>query len=103
MFNFKWTLVKYFSNFATASAAPRGFRLDNFTIAGESNIDDYVCLKSIPYDMYFNNYEAQCWNIEGAPDANDNVTIQWEFVDNFAASTEDFSAKINPPYTAPAL
>ncbi len=86
---------KYFSNHATASSAPRGFRLDNFTIAGESEINDFGCLESIPYAMSFDNYEAPCWTIDGILSRAANTTIQWEIVDNFAATTDEFSAKIN--------
>ena len=85
---------KYFSNHATASTAPRGFRLDNFIIAGESELNAYLCLEALPYEMSFNNYEAPCWTIDGMLGRNANSTIQWEIVDNFAASDE-FSAKID--------
>lgn len=87
---------KYFSNFATSASAPRGFRLDNFTIAGESEIDDFGCLESIPYEISFNNYEAPCWVIDGGLlNRNANTNIHWEIVNNFAASTDEFSAKID--------
>ena len=86
---------KYFSNYATSSSAPRGFRLDNFTIARESEINDFGCLEDIPYVMNFNNYEAPCWTIDGVLSKDANATIQWEIVDNFAATTDEFSAKID--------
>lgn len=86
---------KYFSNYATAPEDPRGFRLDNFTIAGESEINDFSCLQSLPYVMDFDNYEAPCWTIDGVPGLAPNNTIQWTLVDNFAAATNEFSAKID--------
>lgn len=86
---------KYFSNFATASTAPRGFRLDNFAIGAESIINDIDCVQDVPYSINFDNNEAPCWYINGVEFRNTQSEIQWELVNNFSNDYSVSAAKID--------
>ncbi|WP_425077144.1 CARDB domain-containing protein [Psychroserpens sp. S379A] len=86
---------KYFSNYATASSAPRGFRLDNFAIGGETIINDIDCVQDVPYTMDFDDYEAPCWFLNGVQMRSTQAEIQWELANNFSSDFSMYSAKIN--------
>ncbi len=92
---------RYYSNFATASSAPRGFRLDNFSIGQETLVNELNCIQSIPYFSDFDDDGMTCWETGTNDDEiilldrTSVPDIHWEPATNFADVSNNPSFKID--------
>lgn len=93
---------KFYSNYAGSPDNARGFRLDNFAVGAESEVNLINCIEAVPNLMTFEeDFLGTCWETGVNTDEillyDRNVIqdIHWQHATNFAGATNNGSLKID--------